>query len=190
MLNEFWIGLKLQGIAHNRGLESIYRIAVAHAKLRLKQTVDSEIAGAAMESFILLLSNRGKVAQIVDYPRDIVINNIINEIENCQCAITFQEVARLACIRDVRVKQYFGKKKLSVEDNKKYRDIRQKFVENRFDNISIVSIKPLTLTWHASSVPVTLAKNMCTTDPIDSTDQVSLSKIKFLIIRSTFTWVR
>jgi DNA replicative helicase MCM subunit Mcm2 (Cdc46/Mcm family) len=44
MLNRFWEKLKVDGIATNRTFDTVYRIAESHARLHLKNTVDSEIA--------------------------------------------------------------------------------------------------------------------------------------------------
>jgi DNA replicative helicase MCM subunit Mcm2 (Cdc46/Mcm family) len=44
MLNEFWVDLKLKGEDSNRSLNTILRIADAHAGLALKEVIDVEIA--------------------------------------------------------------------------------------------------------------------------------------------------
>lgn len=44
MLNEFWVDLKLKGEDSNRSLNTILRIADAHARLALKEVIDVEIA--------------------------------------------------------------------------------------------------------------------------------------------------
>jgi DNA replicative helicase MCM subunit Mcm2 (Cdc46/Mcm family) len=55
MLNSFWEKLKIDGIASNRTFDTIYRIAESHARLHLRDTIDSEIATEAMESIKVML---------------------------------------------------------------------------------------------------------------------------------------
>jgi DNA replicative helicase MCM subunit Mcm2 (Cdc46/Mcm family) len=55
MLNRFWERLKINGIASNRTFDTIYRIAESHARLHLKDTIDSEIAIETMESIKIML---------------------------------------------------------------------------------------------------------------------------------------
>jgi replicative DNA helicase Mcm len=168
MLNDFWIGLKLKGIVQNRGLESIRRLAIAQTKLRLHKLVDSEMATAAMEYFKVLLLYRGKMSEVSEDPRNIVINEIISQVERSEIPITFHEASLTARSKNQRVKSYFGDKKLATETNKRYRDIRQKFVENKFANIFIVSNRPLTLNRCRRK-----ETGICTNDPNDPNDRAN-----------------
>ena len=59
MLKEFWIGLRAKKLAGNRMLESIFRIAEAMAKLRLKTLIDTAIATEVMESLRRMLEAAG-----------------------------------------------------------------------------------------------------------------------------------
>ena len=43
MLNEFWVDLKLKGEDSNRSLNTILRIADAHAGLALKEVIDVKL---------------------------------------------------------------------------------------------------------------------------------------------------
>ena len=96
-LRKFWVELRKQGLAGKRMLESIFRIAEATAKLRLKQVIDNEIVQEVQDSIKLMLERLGELVRVVQDPRDAIIEGAKMVIENTQTSIAFDEAVRLAC---------------------------------------------------------------------------------------------
>jgi DNA replicative helicase MCM subunit Mcm2 (Cdc46/Mcm family) len=185
MLNRFWEKLKINGIASNRTFDTIYRIAESHARLHLKDMIDSKIATEAMESIKVMLLQYGHIIQVTEDPREIAQQEVTNIIKETKAPISFSEAVKLASQRNPQIKFYLGDNgkgnNLTVEGNKRFRDLRERFIEGRDTKIMITSMKPLTLFWsdnHHND------KNLgsFTTDPNDLTDQASTTYAKTSII--------
>ena len=65
ILRRFWIELRKQKLAGKRTLESIFRIAEATAKLRLKTIIDVQIAQEVQESIIVMQTRLGKYVKLM-----------------------------------------------------------------------------------------------------------------------------
>jgi hypothetical protein len=153
----------LQVIEH----DTIYRIAEATARLKLKDKVDSEIAQEVMQSMSLMLLQYGHIIKIIEDPREIACQEITNIIES-KAPITFSEAVNIACQRNAQIKGYLGDKKNLTEDNKRFRDLREGFITCKDPRITITSLKPLALVWSENNQ----RKDNSTTDLNDPTDQI------------------
>ena len=87
-------------------LESIFRIAEATAKLRLKNVIDAEIALEAQESIQVMLVRLGLYVKTINDPRDAALDGIMEVIENTQTKIAFDEAARLVEDENERVRMW------------------------------------------------------------------------------------
>ena len=56
MLNQFWINAKNDGLATNRTYDSLFRLAVAQARLNLSNIINEEIVTQVMNSLSLMWS--------------------------------------------------------------------------------------------------------------------------------------
>ncbi|HEY9385852.1 MAG TPA: AAA family ATPase [Nitrososphaeraceae archaeon] len=175
MLNSFWQKLKVECIANNRTFDTVYRIAESHARLHLKPVVDGEIATETMESVKVMLLQYGHIIKIVDNPRDIAQREIVNIVMEIKGPITFSETVKIACQRNGQVKHYLGDRNLTVEDNKRFRELRERFVNNKDSRIIITQLRPLTLLW-SDNEDRFQQSSACTgniTDLNDLTDRLS-----------------
>jgi len=173
MLNSFWVKQKIDNTASNRTLDTIYRIAEATARLKLKDVVDSEIAEEVMQSMGIMLLQYGHVIKIVEDPREIACQEITNIIKESKAPITFTEAVNLACHRNIQIKAYLGNnsgKILAIENNKRFRNLRDRLEFIDIRSISIVSQKPLTFV----SSDEQHQNVHSTTDPNDPTDRANI----------------
>lgn len=84
----------------------------------------------------------------VSDPRKAVIADILHLIKETKQAITFSRALEKVCGKNKTIRDYLGNRRLTIEDNKRYRKLREIFLKTVKDrNISIVSLKPLTLCW-------------------------------------------
>jgi DNA replicative helicase MCM subunit Mcm2 (Cdc46/Mcm family) len=169
MLGAFWARLKMEGIATNRTLDSIYRIAEATARLKLKDKVDGIIATEVMESIQVLLLQYGRIKQVIEDPRNAAEQEIVNIVRETSAQITFSEAVKMVCHRNTQVKHYLGNRNLTVDDNKRFRDLRERFLNNKDSRIIITQLKPLTLVW-SEDTTIKQPDGQNTTDPNDPTD--------------------
>jgi len=172
MLKEFWISLMTQNMAGNRTLETIFRIAEATAKLRLKTVVEVGIAAEAIESVRLMLVQHEEFVKTAGDPRVVAIDAAIEVVENIQGPIEFEEVTNQVCREKPQVKSWLlgGKSnRLDVENNRRYRELRDRFIQ-RIDQpeskIILVTKKPLVVVWQTSKTMATVS----TTETTDTTD--------------------
>ena len=180
----------MDGQATNRSLESISRMAEATAKLRLMKVIDETVATEVMESVKLMQLQYGNIIHTVANPRDVAIEGILNTIRNTTSPITFQEAANTVCKENEQVRSYLigaNNRTLAIENNKRFRDLRERFLEVvglSGTKIIITSNKPLTLAW--------LATNTRTTKPLrenasDLSDLSDLEKNTNNIVQSSKT---
>ena len=183
-LRRFWIQLRQQGIAGKRSLGSIFRIAEATAKLRLREIVDNKIAQEVQESIQLMQQRLGEVVRIVEDPRDMAVAGAVEIIENTQTRIAFEEAVRLFCKENkcVRSWMYGGsRKELSTSTNKRFREVHDRFlqeVRKPDSKIVILSMSPLIVKWQTAKADTinttatcTVNKNENENDQNDQNDQ-------------------
>ena len=68
MLNQFWINAKNDGLATNRTYDSLFRLAVAQARLNLSNIINEEIVTQVMNSLSLMWSQDRKSRQSNNEP--------------------------------------------------------------------------------------------------------------------------
>jgi hypothetical protein len=101
-----------------------------------------------MESVRVMLLQYGHIIQIVDDPRDVAQQEIVNIVVETKGPITFSEAVKVACHMNIQVKHYLDNRNLMAGDNKRYHDLREIFMDNMDSNrITITQLKPLTLVW-------------------------------------------
>ena len=159
MLTEFWMRLMSNGTgraAANRNLDSLVRIAKAQATLHLREEVDVEIANEVIQSVGLMLAEFGRAVDttIVD-PRDLAYNEIIEYINSLDYPITFIEAAKHVCANNNAIKQYLGDRLSSIAENKRLRDLHNRFTDrigtsnNKRSrsglSVAVIRMSPLTL---------------------------------------------
>jgi replicative DNA helicase Mcm len=107
MLNEYWVK-----IAGNHGspriLETLFRLAKARARLKLKQVVDAEDARETMQYYNVILLQHQQVVTITDSPRDVAYNECLSILKESKLAIVFEELAKAVSGRNEQVKHYLG----------------------------------------------------------------------------------
>ena len=171
MLRKFWIELRKQKLTGRRMLESIFRIAEATTKLRLKKVIDAEIALEAQQSIQVMLVRLGQYVKTIKDPRDAALDEVIGVIENTQTKIAFDEGARLVEDENERVRMWLtggSGRELNTGYNKKYRELRDRFLQriNQPDSkISVVKMVPLVVVWQTAKAPNIVI------DQIDQIDQ-------------------
>ena len=82
-------------------------------------------------------------SEVTEDPREIAKQEVTNIVKEAKAPITFVEAVKLASQRNSQIKSYLGDKdNLTVEDNKRFRDPQDRFIELRDSRISITSLKP------------------------------------------------
>jgi replicative DNA helicase Mcm len=155
MISDFWIRMAEQGIAANRSLDSLVRMAKAHTRLHLHTEITAEIVNEVTTHMQLMLLKMGRrVDPSVADPRDLAFNEIIQYVNTLESQITFIEAAKHVCDTNNSVKQYLGGTVWAVNSNKKLRAVHDRFTNGGTDkpkvgrgglSVAITSINPLTL---------------------------------------------
>jgi DNA replicative helicase MCM subunit Mcm2 (Cdc46/Mcm family) len=108
MLNEFWVEGKLKRALSIRMYNGLDKIAEAHAKLQLKNTVDEDIANQVMEDMRLIMVQYGEtVGQILGL-REVTYNICLEILRSSDVGMTIEEMCRLAVLEDHQVGSYLG----------------------------------------------------------------------------------
>jgi replicative DNA helicase Mcm len=157
MLSDFWIRMAEQGIAANRTLDSLMRMAKAQARLHLHTEVTPEIVNEVTTYVQLMLVKMGRrVDPSVADPRDLAFNEIIQYVNTLDdnTHISFIEAAKHVCETNNSVKQYLGGGTIwAVNSNKKLRAVMDRFTNGGTDKpkvgrnglaIIVTNLHPLT----------------------------------------------
>jgi replicative DNA helicase Mcm len=172
MLREYWIGMAkadVKGLP--RKLETLERIAISIAKLKLKNIVDVEEATEAMQFYNVLLENYQQTVAISKKPVDIAYQEIRKVVkEHNGFPISYVEATKEAYRRNEQVKYYLNTdKKLDLESNWKLRHVLD--LLRKDPSIDIVDEKPIVLRWKDDNNGVTGSGN-------NSRKEILLSYIK------------
>ena len=170
MIITYWLGLNPRNIfaSHTRALDSIQKLAVAETRLLLKNVVDAEIAKQTIEHYSKMIKEFGRVVNDVEDPRKTIFDGV-NEImkinkELYKNGYEFRDAVEQIRATDDGIRDYLGEGKLG-NNNKKYRNLRERFLEVKDPHISVISCKPLTIKW--SDEIETDTNNASTNDPND-----------------------
>lgn len=143
LLTKFFINMGKVGVSGlPRKLDSLIRITIAIAKIKLKNIADIDDAQQAIQFYNEILKNFNQAAELVKNPRDITYEEIRNVIkEHDGSLITLTDAAAIACERNESIRYYlFGK-----EDSRSY---------NALDNDSIKNKLKLRNNWHLNEVSI------------------------------------
>jgi DNA replicative helicase MCM subunit Mcm2 (Cdc46/Mcm family) len=146
MLDQYWISMAAAGI---RGLprkrDTLDRITIAIAKLKLKAFADIEEAKEAMEFYNVILLNYQQTVPISTNPRDTIYEEVYSIVREHQgTGITYIEAIETVCSRKREIRQYLGGR-IDLEHNWKLRPILE-LIRNNSD-IDVIDAKPILLRW-------------------------------------------
>lgn len=142
MLNEYWVALQAHGYATLRSLDTLKRIAIAWARLLMKDEVDASIAKEVMAFYNSLTMHFGFTTKATENPRDMTYGVMLEVVNSTQGGITVSEAARMACQRNPQVEHYLGDK-LTMDRNRKLRTVVEMLVEK--GKVNVIQMKPMTL---------------------------------------------
>ncbi len=158
LLNNFYINMGKAGISGlPRKLDSLLRITIAIAKLKLKDVADVYDAQEAMLFYNDILKDFNQTAALAANPRDLAYEEIRKAIkENNGSPIPLTEAAIIACDKNKDVKYYFlGKRAnnsassirehLKLNSNWHLKEILE-LIKND-DCLHIILDKPITIRW-------------------------------------------
>ncbi len=158
LLKEFYINMGKSGITGlPRKLDSLLRITISIAKLKLKNVADVEDAQQVMLFYNDILKDFNQASVLATNPRDFAYGEIRKAVkENNGSAITLTDAAILACSKDKDVKFYLLGKRASNSDNniREYLKLNNnwhlkeilEFIKND-DCLQIILDKPITIRW-------------------------------------------
>jgi replicative DNA helicase Mcm len=144
MLTEFFTKIRLEGFGSNRVLNTLYRLAKAVARLKLKEIVDEDDAKDVMSFYNVMLQNFQKAVNVSTNPKDIAYNEFVKILQNTQTGITIPELCKIATENNKQVKAYLGDI-WPVKNNKKLRRVIDEVLNN--SNIKKIGSHPIVLQW-------------------------------------------
>jgi DNA replicative helicase MCM subunit Mcm2 (Cdc46/Mcm family) len=143
MLKEYYISIALN-YGSPRLLESLTVIAKMIARLKLKTIVDAEDAYEAQQFYNVILQQLQQVVNVVTNPSDEAYNTCIEILQGSYYTMQFEDLIKMACDRNIRVKYYVGEK-YKLRENSKLRPILERL--RNHSRVIIVSEKPIVLKW-------------------------------------------
>jgi replicative DNA helicase Mcm len=143
MLTEYWIDIAGR-FGSPRILETLFRLAKATARLKLKHVVDAEDAKETMQFYNVILQQHKQVVSIPSNPRDIAYNECVNILKDSRFAISFEEIVKTACNRNEHVKRYLNGK-FKLQDNIRLRPLPDMLLNH--SSIKMIQHKPMVLQW-------------------------------------------
>ena len=144
MLTEFFTKIRLEGFGSNRVLNTLYRMAKAIARLKLKDIVDEEDAKDAMSFYNVMLLNFKMAVNVSTNPKDIAYNEFVKILQNTPNGITVPELCNIATENNKQIKAYLGDR-WHIDQNKRLRRVIDDLLNN--SNIKKISAKPIVLQW-------------------------------------------
>jgi DNA replicative helicase MCM subunit Mcm2 (Cdc46/Mcm family) len=172
VLKEYYISIALN-YGSSRLLESVTITAKMIARLKLQTIVDAEDAHEAQQSYNVILQQL-QVVNVVTNPNDEAYNTCIESLQVSYYAIQFEELIKIACDKNTRVKYYIGEK-FKLPENGKPRPILERL--RNHSRVIIVSEKPITLKWEneldTNKNSKCAACDVC--DPCDEDNNAALS---------------
>lgn len=143
MLNEYWVKLASE-FGSRRILETLFRLASAISRLKLKEIIDEEDARETMEFYNAVLLQYQLVVKIPHNPRDVTYNECVTILKENNQAITIEELVKMASERNEQVESYLcGNFKMSK--NWKIRPVLKMLINH--DCIKQKQQKPIVLQW-------------------------------------------
>jgi replicative DNA helicase Mcm len=150
MLKEFYKKININNFGSPRVLITLFRLAKAIARLKLKEIVDETDAKETMEFYNVMLVNFQKSVIVSQSPRDIAFQECVLMLEQSKefGGIHLEELITMICQKNKQLADYFGfgkTKLLKIENNKKIRHVYEMLLNH--SKIKIVQQKPVVLRW-------------------------------------------
>jgi DNA replicative helicase MCM subunit Mcm2 (Cdc46/Mcm family) len=168
MLSEYFARIGESGniVGLQRKFDTLLRIIVATAKLKLKDIAEKEDAQDIMEFYNVMLQQYKQIAPlIVKSPRDAAFEEILKVVKDLNgVRIKFTEAAHIACQKSSLVKHYLGDIS-KIDMNHKLRDILAIIERDR--SIEITDRMPITMRWKQGQQDLNLGKNIDESDESD-----------------------
>ena len=143
MLNEYWVKLASE-FGSRRILETLFRLASAISRLKLKEIIDEEDARETMEFYNAVLLQYQLVVKTPHNPRDVTYNECVTKLKENNQAITIEELVKMASERNEQVESYLcGNFKMSK--NWKIRPVLTMLINH--DCIKQKQQKPIVIQW-------------------------------------------
>ncbi|CAN5306031.1 minichromosome maintenance protein MCM [soil metagenome] len=139
MLNEYYASIA-EKYGSPRIRETVIRIAMTIAKLKLKKVVDIEDAKETMQFYNVILLQLDMIVALPTNPRDVVYEVCLGVLRESKWPISFEDIVKSACDRNQQVRHYIGHT-FELSQNHKLRPIRE-MLENH-SRIKIVKNTPL-----------------------------------------------
>jgi DNA replicative helicase MCM subunit Mcm2 (Cdc46/Mcm family) len=114
------------------------------ARLKLKNIVEAEDAFEAQRLYNVILQQLQQVVNVVTNPSDEAYNTCIDILQGSHYAMQFEELIKIACDKNTRVKHYLGEK-YKLRENGKLRPIIERL--RNHSQIITVSERPVALKW-------------------------------------------
>jgi SepF-like predicted cell division protein (DUF552 family) len=144
MLNEFYIELATNHHVSPRVQETLFRLAKAIARLKLKNIVDTDDARETMQFYNAIMLQYQQVVKIPESPQYITYIECINILKTSKVAISYEELLRKVCQRNEQSKSYLGHD-LKIRNNWKIRAIHKMLLNHT--SIKQVQEKPIVFQW-------------------------------------------
>jgi len=146
MVINYFAGLKVKKnlAMTNRGLDILFRICQAGARLHLKSLVDAEIVSQVQSFFSGIMLQYGEVIKAVVDPREIACDQIVGIIKQTEGPVPFEDAARQACNQNQIVRDYVGPS-MKLRENNRLHEISERV--RQYSNIKTIRMKPLVLEW-------------------------------------------
>ncbi|MGD1838590.1 MAG: AAA family ATPase [Nitrososphaeraceae archaeon] len=150
MLTEFYKEISIRDFGSPRILITLFKLAKAISRLKLKNIVDENDAKETMDFYNVMLLDFQKSVVLSQSPKEIAYNECISllvEIKNIG-GITFEELIEKVCKKNGQIANYLGynnNKQLRIRNNKKVRNIYEMLLNHT--NIKLMQEKPVVLQW-------------------------------------------
>ena len=149
MLKEFYKKISIKGFGSPRILITLFKLAKAIARLKLKNIVDEIDAKETMEFYNIMLLDFQKNVIVSQSPKEIAYNESTSLLKDMKDfgGITLEELIEKICQNNKQIGNYFGygKKSLKIEYNKKVRNLKEMLRSH--SNIKRIQDKPIVLQW-------------------------------------------
>jgi DNA replicative helicase MCM subunit Mcm2 (Cdc46/Mcm family) len=122
MLTEYYIELATNHHVSPRFQETLFRLAKAMARLKLKNIVDTDDAKETMQFYNTIMLQYQQVVKIPESPKYITYIECVDILKMSKVAISFEELLRKVCQRNEQSKNYLGYD-LKIRKNGKARAI-------------------------------------------------------------------
>jgi DNA replicative helicase MCM subunit Mcm2 (Cdc46/Mcm family) len=146
MLNQYYVSVR-SSYGSPRILETIYAIAMNIARLKLKHIVDAADAIETMQFYNVILQQLDMIVTLPSNPRDITYEECFKVLKELAFPISYEEVVRMACERNVQVARYVDGKgrrpNLKLRYNKKLRPVLEMLEDHT--HVKIIQTKPVVL---------------------------------------------